>query len=66
MTTSTTPCPLNSGDHRYFLFKSYEAFEPVINQGSLNGNNQIYEKVEYAILGCNCSSVVKTKVKITK
>jgi hypothetical protein len=62
--STTKDCPLNDGNHRYFLFKTYEVFEPVLNQGSLYGGEQIYEKVEYAILGCNCSSVVKTKVKV--
>jgi hypothetical protein len=49
-------CPL-FGSHKFFVFKTYEAFEPLHNDVTL------YEKVEYAVLGCNCSAVVKMRVK---
>lgn len=50
----------NDHEHRYFIFKTFEAFEPtVVGQGGV----QLYEKTEYAVLGCNCGSVVKEEVK---
>lgn len=53
-------CPINNDRHRYFIFKTYDVFEPV-NLGT--GHDNIYEKVEYAVLGCNCSSVIRKRVK---
>jgi hypothetical protein len=68
-------CPL-FGSHKFFVFKTYEAFEPykfsTLNVGSMldvdfwegvDNLPTLYEKVEYAVLGCNCSAVVKMRVK---
>lgn len=61
----TQACPISGDNHRYFIFKTYEEFVPQI-QVSLTAkaaSPQLYEKVEKAVLGCNCGSVIKTKVK---
>lgn len=56
-------CPsTDNGNHRYFIFKVVEVFEPYTFKNGDNNPN-LYEKVEYALLGCNCSSVIKQKVK---
>jgi hypothetical protein len=49
-------CPL-FGSHKFFIAKTYDVYEPVVTHKNL------YEKVEYAVLGCNCSAVVKMRVK---
>lgn len=46
-------------EHRYFIFKTYDCYEPFEKQKVL----QTYIKIEYAILGCNCGSVIKMKVQ---
>lgn len=65
-------CPINaSGDHRYFVFKTSEVFE-LLDMSHISElesalmpklPSQLYVKKEYAILGCNCGSVIKTEVK---
>jgi hypothetical protein len=57
-------CPISGDQHRYFIFKTFEVFEPYI----LDNNKEeapvlLYQKNEYAILGCNCGSAIKTTVK---
>ena len=66
MTQAQDTCPVtDSGNHRYFIFKAVEVFEPFIDIDleATGKNGKYYEKVEYAISGCNCGSVVKQKVK---
>lgn len=47
--------------HKYFMFKESTVFEPY---AKLKGvDEQLYVKVEYAILACNCGSAIKTKIK---
>lgn len=54
-------CPNSDiGVHRYFIFKTVECFERVEVFSELG---TLYVKNEYALLGCNCGSVVKTEVK---
>jgi hypothetical protein len=62
MTQTQDLCPINdSGNHRYFIFKVVEVFEPSTNH--VNRDSAIlYEKVEYAVSGCNCGSAIKQKV----
>lgn len=66
-------CPNNeNGIHRYFIFKVAEVFEPYqfnvdmeadpLTIATLNALPYLYEKVEYAISGCNCGSSVKQRV----
>jgi hypothetical protein len=68
MTQTQDLCPsTDNGNHRYFIFKVVEVFEPLDQTafGMLVGKipEHIYEKVEYAVSGCNCGSSIKTKVK---
>lgn len=63
-------CPNTNGEHRYFVFKTVEVFEIYEpNASDLEKAimpelpAQLYVKKEYAILGCNCGSVIKTEVK---
>jgi hypothetical protein len=68
MTDSKNLCPISdTGNHRYFIFKAVEVFEPLqvslAADGPADLKHTFYEKVEYALLGCNCGSVIKQKVK---
>jgi hypothetical protein len=71
-------CPVNdSGRHRYFIFKTIELFEPYhftndYPKGSvgsarvtwfIENSPTLYQKVEYAIFGCNCGSAIKKQIK---
>jgi hypothetical protein len=70
MTKEKDLCPMNSsGEHRYFMFKISEVFVPfegknksVSTQLELK-NTCLYEKKEYATMGCNCGSAIKSEVK---
>jgi hypothetical protein len=56
-------CPsTDNGNHRYFIFKVVEVFEPY-NGIDKPYDAQLYQKVEYAISGCNCGSSIKQVVK---
>ena len=58
-------------EHKFFIFQVKADFEPlpvemvdVDNDGKYtNVNKDLYRRVEYATLGCNCSEVIKRKVK---
>lgn len=68
MTEKQDLCPINdSGNHRYFIFKVVEVFEvaPTSDHSneSIAKGRLLYEKVEYAISGCNCGSSIKQRVK---
>lgn len=68
MTQKDDLCPINdTGNHRYFIFKVVEVFEPLSVSLAADGpadlKHTFYEKVEYAISGCNCGSSIKQKVK---
>jgi hypothetical protein len=69
MTQEKDLCPLNtSGDHRYFIFKSIEVFVPFKtpeNWAAWDTDKfvQLYQRIEYATMGCNCGSAIKTEVK---
>jgi hypothetical protein len=67
MTQNTDLCPISdTGNHRYFIFKVVEVFEPYTGTYSvapLGVQGPLYEKVEYAVSGCNCGSAVKQRVK---
>jgi hypothetical protein len=75
MTQTQDLCPINdSGNHRYFIFRVVEVFElykgsydglPIDATGARDGKlgTTLYEKVEYAISGCNCGSAMRQKVK---
>lgn len=68
-------CPINdNGNHRYFIFRVVEVFEPIglddldidmhlVELFELYKGSTLYEKIEYAISGCNCGSSIKQKVK---
>lgn len=49
-------CPNTGQQHKYFIFKTFEMYELV---DGVSG----YVKKEYAILGCNCSSVIRQEVQ---
>jgi hypothetical protein len=65
-TATTNSCPSSmSGDHKYFIYKTFETYEPAT--GYLYAENDkdhrtLYDKVEFAILGCNCGSVIKSRI----
>lgn len=69
MTEKEDLCPISdTGNHRYFIFKVVEVFEPFklpadFAAWSKDRFVQLYEKVEYAISGCNCGSAIRQKVK---
>jgi hypothetical protein len=56
---------MNDHEHRYFIFKTYDSYEPVvdIDLEATGKQGKFYQKIEYAVLGCNCGSVIKMKVK---
>jgi hypothetical protein len=69
-------CPLTGQFHRYFLFKTFETYEryKVIDGTNIDsdaarhilafiGSHELYEKKEYAVLSCNCSSVIKQEIQ---
>lgn len=63
-------CPINGDNHKYFLFKTVSVFEVVSIYDIINPDMQnysptevLYKKVEYAIMNCQCGSVVREKVK---
>lgn len=47
--------------HRFFIFETKVAFEKF--DSSAHPDNDLYERIEYAILGCNCGEVIKRKIK---
>lgn len=59
----TDICPISGDQHRYFIFKVFEVYELYQGQGVLYGDMQLYRKVEYAVMGCNCGSAIKQRVK---
>lgn len=75
MTQEKDLCPTtDNGNHRYFIFKVVEVFElykgsydglPIDATGARDGKlgTTLYEKIEYAISGCNCGSSIKQRVK---
>lgn len=69
-------CPLNPLGHKYFLFQTktdYELMEYIIDDGItartvaqhefVKRLPPLYQKIEYAILSCNCSAVVRVRVR---
>lgn len=60
-------CPNQSdGNHRYFVFKTAEVFVPQDPErtGQTDVTTTLYEKIEQAVLGCNCGSVIKRVVQV--
>lgn len=51
-------------EHRYFIFKTYDSYVPQDPERTSQSDVTItlYQKIEYAILGCNCGSVIKKEV----
>lgn len=72
MTNNNDICLANdNSNHRYFIFRTVDIFEPITLE-DLNVDMQLpmnykapilYEKVEYAISGCNCGNAIKQVVK---
>lgn len=65
-----TACPSTGDMHRYFIFKTEVVFEPWapvmsdLEKALLPDMPALlFVKKEYAILGCNCGSVIKKVVK---
>ena len=66
------PCPNNPLGHRYFIYKTFEVYEPyqpTFNTSTLTElliNNEtvpdLYQKKEYGVLGCNCGSMIKSEI----
>jgi hypothetical protein len=62
-------CPINGDNHKYFVHTvkvEFERVDPERTQISIIGelyNEDYYRRVEYAYLGCNCGSAIKSKVK---
>lgn len=71
-------CFYTGDQHKYFVFKTVEIYElhkiidgsdPDVNPKDIGvildfvRNNNLYVKKEYAILGCNCGSVIRKEVK---
>jgi hypothetical protein len=54
-------CPITGGEHKYFVFKTFEHYTPVPIIDNTHG--QLYKKSEIAIVNCQCGAVAKTKVK---
>ena len=64
-------------EHKYFIHEVRTAFEPVVPPVEPITDeaatvceyikaHDLYERVEYAVLGCNCGSVIKQRVKQAK
>lgn len=63
MTQNNDTCPTSdTGNHRYFIFKAVEVFEPV--QDGTSGDFY-YQKKEKIISGCNCGASISQVVDIT-
>lgn len=60
-------CPNNdSGDHRYFIFKTQEVYVPFAGPwkpGTKIPTVDLFTRIEQAVLGCNCGSVIKKEVR---
>lgn len=65
-------CPLNPAGHKYFTYAiktDYEPMEYTIDSNSvavaefIDHLPELFRKVEYAILSCNCSSVLRVRVR---
>lgn len=59
-------CPLNPQyGHKYFIFQVRDAYE-LTNQVDMDENfaGNLYRKMEYAVLGCNCGSIMKKAVTV--
>lgn len=57
-------CPITGQAHRYFIFKTFEGYEPTMTLELDKPTTDLaYYKREFAILGCNCGSVIKIKVQ---
>ncbi len=54
-------CPLNPSGHKFFLFKAFETYE--FHSNGLVTGTPLYQKIEYAVLGCNCGRVIRTNIK---
>jgi hypothetical protein len=63
MKGALTPDPSIKHYHKYFLWQTKNAFEADEDHMDAQGH-PLYAMVEYAYLFCNCSDVVKTKVKV--
>lgn len=51
-------------EHRYFIFKTFETYEAIPEQADEPYlGHQLYIRVEYAILGCNCGNTIKERIK---
>lgn len=60
-------CPVYGENHKFFIFKTTEVFERIevhnwLENTPLEGD-EIYKKVEYALMGCNCGAAIKTEVQ---
>ena len=63
MNDTDTLCPITGSYHKYFMFSTKSEFEPVIDSDELlKPDQQLYRRVEYAILNCNCTSVIKKRI----
>jgi len=57
------PSPASNHDHKFFLFETRQAFEPFQFETNIQHTPQLYQRIEYAVLSCNCGEVIKRKVK---
>lgn len=57
-------CPITGQPHRYFIFKTFENYEPTVTFENGKPTADIaYYKREIAVLGCNCGSVIRREVE---
>lgn len=56
-------CPVTGSYHKYFVYSTKTDFEPVTDPEICDlSDTQLYKRVEYAILNCNCTSVIRKQV----
>jgi hypothetical protein len=59
-------CPFSGQEHKYFIFKTFEMYEPAtgyIYAPEDKDHRTLYDKKEYAVLGCNCGSVIRKEIQ---
>lgn len=55
-------CPnAPDGKHRYFIYRVISEYEPAATDIT-HKDALLYEKVDYALSGCNCSKAIKRKL----
>lgn len=57
-------CTFTRGEHKYYIFSTKSDFEPVTDLEIIDiTTDQLYRRIEYAVISCNCGSVLRKRVR---